>query len=122
LAGAQPPRRRRQIRHAAGLPWTLARRLNAIGTDAASVTPTFEQAADALRTLGIAAASKLSNFIDSVDTSKIGISDAVALSKIMIDSIAAAAALGEKVLSRLWLDREKALAALRADEADWATD
>lgn len=97
---------------------TLARKLNAIGTEPASVTPTFEQAADALRTLGIAAASKLSNFIDSMDTSKIGISDAVALSKIMIDSIAAAAALDEKVLSRLWLDREKAPAALRADEAD----
>ena len=52
----------------------------------------FEQA-DALRTLGVKAPSKLSIFVETVDTSNMQIGDAVALSKIMIDSIAAATAL-----------------------------
>jgi hypothetical protein len=90
--------------------WKLARELALASTDTATVSVTFEQAADALRVLGVKAAGKLAEFVERVDASSIKIDEAETLSRIMREAVGAAASLDNGVIARFRADREKAAA------------
>ena len=87
--------------------WDLCAATGAIVTPADATT--FEEAADALRALGVKAAQKASAFVESVDARAMTLAEAAKLSKITTDMLSAAAMLDQKIISRLRLNREKVL-------------
>jgi hypothetical protein len=75
-----------------------------IAPDDAAVT-SFEDLALALRRVGRLAANKVAAFVDNFELTEI--SEAVALSRIMVDAVTIAAELDEGVLTRLRIDSER---------------
>jgi hypothetical protein len=81
--------------------WNLAAALASIDATPLTVAVTFQECADALQTLGITAAAKVTAFVARQDPAKMDLNEAIALTKIMSDAIAAAGALETSILARL---------------------